>query len=75
MLEGDANDYVGKGLSGGKIIVYPPSSSTFVPSENIIVGNVALYGRDRRRGLYRRHGGRTFGVRNSGVNRRGRICR
>ena len=43
-LEGDANDYVGKGLSGGKIIVFPPRSSTFVPSENIIIGNVALYG-------------------------------
>src|SRR5438445_1420835 len=43
-LEGDANDYVGKGLSGGKIIVYPPEDSTFVPEENIIIGNVALYG-------------------------------
>src|SRR4029453_19635570 len=43
-LEGDSNDYVGKGLSGGKIIVYPPEQSTFVPEENIIVGNVALYG-------------------------------
>jgi glutamate synthase (NADPH) large chain len=43
-LEGDANDYVGKGLSGGKIIVYPPRSSTFKPEENIIIGNVALYG-------------------------------
>src|SRR5258706_3515846 len=44
MLEGDANDYVGKGLSGGKIIIYPPEQSTFVPEENIIIGNVALYG-------------------------------
>ncbi len=43
-LEGDANDYVGKGLSGGKIIVYPPAGSTFVPEENIIIGNVAFYG-------------------------------
>ena len=43
-LEGDANDYVGKGLSGGKIIVYPPRGSTFVHEQNIIVGNVALYG-------------------------------
>ena len=43
-LEGDANDYVGKGLSGGKIIVFPPRESTFVPHENIIVGNVVLYG-------------------------------
>ena len=49
MLEGDANDYVGKGLSGGKIIVYPPDGSTFVPEENIIIGNVALLRRDRRR--------------------------
>ena len=43
-LEGDANDYLGKGLSGGKIIVYPPAGSTFVPEDNIIIGNVALYG-------------------------------
>src|SRR5439155_12321935 len=43
-LEGDANDYLGKGLSGGKIIVYPPPGSTFVPEENIIIGNVAFYG-------------------------------
>jgi glutamate synthase (NADPH/NADH) large chain len=44
ILEGDANDYIGKGLSGGKIIVYPPRGSTFVPEENIIIGNVAFYG-------------------------------
>ena len=44
ILEGDSNDYLGKGLSGGKIIVYPPAESTFVPEENIIIGNVALYG-------------------------------
>ena len=43
-LEGDANDYVGKGMSGGKIIVYPPAGSTFAAEENIIAGNVALYG-------------------------------
>ena len=43
-LEGDSNDYIGKGLSGGKIIVYPPQNSTFVPEENIIIGNVAFYG-------------------------------
>ena len=43
-LEGDANDYVGKGLSGGQLIVYPPRSSTFLPEENILIGNVALYG-------------------------------
>ena len=43
-LEGDSNDYVGKGLSGGKIIVYPPKASTFDPAENILIGNVVLYG-------------------------------
>lgn len=43
-LEGDANDYFGKGLSGGKVVLYPPEGSTFVPEENIIVGNVAFYG-------------------------------
>ena len=43
-LEGDANDYIGKGLSGGKIIVYPPAGATFVAEENVIVGNVAFYG-------------------------------
>src|SRR5262249_2002655 len=43
-LEGDANDYVGKGLSGGRLVVYPPKSSTFQPEENILIGNVALYG-------------------------------
>ena len=43
-LEGDANDYVGKGLSGGKIIIYPPKESSFIPEENILLGNVALYG-------------------------------
>jgi len=44
VLEGDANDYLGKGLSGGRIIVYPPKKATFVPEENILVGNVVLYG-------------------------------
>jgi glutamate synthase (ferredoxin) len=43
-LEGDANDYFGKGLSGGKLIVFPPAQSKFVPEENVIVGNVSLYG-------------------------------
>src|SRR5438128_2351918 len=43
-LEGDANDYWGKGLSGGKLVVFPPRASTFVPEDNIIIGNVALYG-------------------------------
>jgi len=66
-LEGDANDYVGKGLSGGKIIVYPPQSSTFVPEENIIVGNVALYGATSGEAYICGMAGERFGVRNSGV--------
>ena len=67
MLEGDANDYVGKGLSGGKIIVYPPESSTFVPEENIIIGNVALYGATGGEAYIRGMAGERFCVRNSGV--------
>jgi len=67
-LEGDANDYFGKGLSGGKIIVYPPKGSTFVAEENIIVGNVALYGATSGEVFVRGMAGERFGVRNSGVN-------
>jgi glutamate synthase (ferredoxin) len=67
-LQGDANDYVGKGLSGGKIIVYPPQGSTFVPEENIIIGNVALYGATDGEVYIRGMAGERFGVRNSGVN-------
>ncbi|MBD2185041.1 glutamate synthase large subunit [Aerosakkonema funiforme] len=67
-LEGDANDYVGKGLSGGKIIVYPPAASTFVPEENIIIGNVALYGATKGEVYINGVAGERFGVRNSGVN-------
>jgi glutamate synthase (ferredoxin) len=67
-LEGDANDYVGKGLSGGKIIVYPPERSTFVPEENIIVGNVALYGATSGEAYIRGMAGERFAVRNSGVH-------
>ena len=67
-LEGDANDYFGKGLSGGKIIVYPPRDSTFVPEENIIIGNVALYGATAGEIFVRGMAGERFGVRNSGVN-------
>jgi glutamate synthase (ferredoxin) len=67
-LEGDANDYVGKGLSGGKIIVYPPQRSTFVPEENIIIGNVALYGATGGEAYIRGMAGERFCVRNSGVN-------
>jgi glutamate synthase (ferredoxin) len=68
ILEGDANDYVGKGLSGGKIIVYPHEESTFVPEENIIVGNVALYGATDGEAYIRGMAGERFCVRNSGVS-------
>ena len=67
-LEGDANDYLGKGLSGGKIIVYPPRHSTFVAEENIIVGNVLLYGATAGEAYIRGIAGERFCVRNSGVS-------
>jgi glutamate synthase (ferredoxin) len=67
-LEGDANDYFGKGLSGGKIIVYPPRGSTFIAEENIVVGNVALYGATSGEVFVRGMAGERFGVRNSGVS-------
>ena len=67
-LEGDANDYLGKGLSGGKITVFPPRHSTFVPEENIIVGNVCLYGATAGEVYIRGMAGERFAVRNSGVN-------
>jgi glutamate synthase (ferredoxin) len=68
LLEGDANDYLGKGLSGGKIIVYPPEGSTFVPEENIIIGNVAFYGATGGEAYIRGMAGERFCVRNSGVH-------
>jgi len=67
-LEGDANDYLGKGLSGGKIIVYPPRHSTFVPEENILVGNVLLYGATSGEAYFRGIAGERFAVRNSGAH-------
>jgi glutamate synthase (ferredoxin) len=67
-LEGDANDYVGKGLSGGRIVVYPPTGSTFDPSENVIIGNVAFYGATSGEAHIRGMAGERFCVRNSGVN-------
>jgi glutamate synthase domain-containing protein 2/glutamate synthase domain-containing protein 1/glutamate synthase domain-containing protein 3 len=67
VLEGDSNDYIGKGLSGGKIVVFPPAGSTFVPEENILVGNVALYGATSGEMYVRGMAGERFGVRNSGV--------
>ena len=67
-LEGDANDYVGKGLSGGKISVFPPREATFAAEDNIIVGNVALYGATGGEAFIRGMAGERFCVRNSGVN-------
>lgn len=66
-LEGDSNDYVGKGLSGGKIIVYPPHGSIFSAEENIIIGNVALYGATSGQAYIRGVAGERFAVRNSGA--------
>jgi glutamate synthase (NADPH/NADH) large chain len=66
-LEGDANDYVGKGLSGGRIVVYPPKSATFAPEENIIIGNVALYGAIHGEAYFRGQAAERFCVRNSGA--------
>ena len=67
-LEGDANDYWGKGLSGGKLVVFPPRASTFVPEENIVIGNVALYGATAGEAYVRGLAGERFAVRNSGVH-------
>jgi glutamate synthase (ferredoxin) len=68
LLEGDANDYVGKGLSGGKVVVFPPREATFVAEENIIVGNVAFYGATGGEAYVRGLAGERFCVRNSGVS-------
>ena len=66
-LEGDANDYIGKGLSGGKIIVYPPKTSSYVPEENILIGNVAFYGATDGEAYINGIAGERFCVRNSGL--------
>jgi glutamate synthase (NADPH) large chain len=66
-LEGEANDYFGKGLSGGKLIVYPDKQSSFKPEDNIIVGNVAFYGATSGEAYIRGQAGERFCVRNSGV--------
>ncbi|MEX2187754.1 MAG: glutamate synthase-related protein, partial [Pirellulales bacterium] len=66
-LEGDANDYVGKGLSGGKVIVYPPAGSSFDAEENIIVGNVCLYGATDGEAYFNGRAAERFCVRNSGA--------
>ena len=65
-LEGEANDYVGKGLSGGTLIVYPPRDSEFVPEENILIGNVCLYGATSGEAYFNGMAGERFAVRNSG---------
>lgn len=67
-LEGDANDYFGKGLSGGKLVVFPPARAEFVPEENIIVGNVSLYGATSGEAYIRGVAGERFCVRNSGAS-------
>ncbi|XP_039062007.1 glutamate synthase 1 [NADH], chloroplastic isoform X4 [Hibiscus syriacus] len=66
-LEGDSNDYVGKGLSGGKIVVYPPNGSQFDPKENIVIGNVALYGATSGEAYFNGMAAERFCVRNSGA--------
>jgi glutamate synthase (ferredoxin) len=66
-LEGDANDYFGKGLSGGRIVAKPPTEATFVPEDNIIVGNVAFYGATQGEAFVQGMAGERFCVRNSGV--------
>ncbi len=67
-LEGDSNDYLGKGLSGGRIVVYPPRKATFIPEENILVGNVVLYGAIAGEVFLRGLAGERFAVRNSGAH-------
>ena len=67
-LEGDANDYFGKGLSGAKLIIYPSKQASFVPEENIIIGNVAFYGATSGEAYIRGKAGERFAVRNSGAN-------
>jgi glutamate synthase domain-containing protein 3 len=66
-LEGDANDYVGKGLSGGKIVVFPPKGSTFASEENILIGNTVLYGATSGEAYFSGVAGERFAVRNSGA--------
>ena len=67
-VEGDANDYVGKGLSGGKIIIYPPKESSFIAEENVLVGNVVLYGATSGEAYFRGIAAERFCVRNSGAS-------
>ena len=66
-LEGDANDYAGKGLSGGRMVIYPPRHSEFVAEENILIGNVCLYGATSGEAFFNGMAGERFAVRNSGA--------
>jgi glutamate synthase (NADPH/NADH) large chain len=66
-IEGDSNDHIGKGLSGGKIVVYPPAASPFKPEENIIIGNVGFYGATSGEAYIYGMAGERFCVRNSGL--------
>jgi glutamate synthase (ferredoxin) len=68
LLEGDANDYLGKGLSGGTLAVFPPRDAAFVPEENVVIGNVALYGATGGEAFIRGVAGERFAVRNSGAS-------
>ena len=72
LLVGDANDYVGKGLSGGVLAVRPPDGAAFVAEENVIIGNTVLYGATAGRAFFRGLAGERFAVRNSGAQRRRR---
>ncbi|MBW8065520.1 MAG: glutamate synthase subunit alpha, partial [Nitrospira sp.] len=67
ILEGESNDYLGKGLSGGKIIVIPPRDATYVPEETILIGNTSLYGATQGEAYFYGTAGERFAVRNSGV--------
>ncbi len=67
MLEGEANDYVGKGMSGGEIVIRPPQSASFRSDENVIVGNTVLYGATGGRAFIAGRAGERFAVRNSGA--------
>ena len=67
-VAGDANDYFGKGLSGGRLVIHPPASSTFTPEKNIVIGNVALYGATGGEAFVRGVAGERFAVRNSGAH-------
>jgi glutamate synthase (NADPH/NADH) large chain len=66
-IEGDANDYFGKGLSGARLIIYPPASASFIPEDNSIIGNVAFYGATSGEAFIRGKAGERFAVRNSGA--------